>query len=116
MRRGDVVNVRVPHPSGGRGKKRPAVVVQADLYFATVGTVLVAEITSNLALANDPACLFISAASPEGQAAGLVKDSVVTCLLLSSVYADQLGPPIGALSAALLQQLGGCLKAALGLS
>ena len=30
MNRGDVVLVRFPHPSGARGKKRPAVVVQAD--------------------------------------------------------------------------------------
>jgi mRNA-degrading endonuclease toxin of MazEF toxin-antitoxin module len=28
MNRGDVVLVRFPHPSGLRGKKRPAVVVQ----------------------------------------------------------------------------------------
>ena len=28
MNRGDVVLVRFPHPSGVRGKKRPAVIVQ----------------------------------------------------------------------------------------
>ena len=32
MKRGDVVLVRFPHPSGQRGKKRPAVVVQSDAY------------------------------------------------------------------------------------
>lgn len=115
MSRGDVVNVRMPHPSGGRGKKRPAVVVQADAYSTVVGTVVLAEITSNLALASDPACLFIAAASPEGQAAGITRDSVVTCLVLYTVYADTLDPPIGALSPALLQQLNACLKAALAL-
>jgi len=30
MKWGDVVLVRFPHPSGQRGKKRPAVVVQSD--------------------------------------------------------------------------------------
>jgi mRNA-degrading endonuclease toxin of MazEF toxin-antitoxin module len=30
MKRGDVVLVRFPHPSGQRGKKRPAVVVAPD--------------------------------------------------------------------------------------
>ena len=28
--RGDVILVRFPHPSGLRGKKRPAVIVQSD--------------------------------------------------------------------------------------
>jgi mRNA-degrading endonuclease toxin of MazEF toxin-antitoxin module len=59
MNRGDVIPVRFPHPSGVRGKKRPAVVVQADAYMGVVSTVVVAEITKNLALAGDPACLFI---------------------------------------------------------
>jgi mRNA-degrading endonuclease toxin of MazEF toxin-antitoxin module len=45
MKRGDVVLVRFPHPSGQRGKKRPAVVVQSDAYARTVGTVIVAEVT-----------------------------------------------------------------------
>jgi mRNA-degrading endonuclease toxin of MazEF toxin-antitoxin module len=35
MKRGDVVLVRFPHPSGQRGKKRPAVVVQSDAYAST---------------------------------------------------------------------------------
>jgi hypothetical protein len=30
LKRGDVVNARFPHASGGRGKKRPVVVVQAE--------------------------------------------------------------------------------------
>ena len=50
MNRGDVVLVRFPHPTGLRGKKRPAVVVQSDAYAAVLSTVLVAEVT-NLACA-----------------------------------------------------------------
>jgi mRNA-degrading endonuclease toxin of MazEF toxin-antitoxin module len=41
MNRGDVVLVRFPHPSGLRGKKRPAVIVQSDAYAgrgSTLGT------------------------------------------------------------------------------
>jgi mRNA-degrading endonuclease toxin of MazEF toxin-antitoxin module len=38
MNRGDVVLVRFPHPSGPRGKKRPAVIVQSDTYFSKVST------------------------------------------------------------------------------
>ena len=35
MNRGDVILVRFPHPSGLRGKKRPAVIVQEDRFDAT---------------------------------------------------------------------------------
>ena len=46
MNRGAVILVRFPHPSGVRGKRRPAVVVQADSYAAVVRTLVVAEITT----------------------------------------------------------------------
>ena len=115
MSRGDVVLVRFPHPSGGRGKRRPAVVVQADSYAAVVGTLVVAEVTSNLALAGDPACLFIDTTTPEGQATGLARDSIVSCLALATVYVDAVDETLGSLSPALVQRLDGCRKVALGL-
>ena len=59
MKRGDVLLARFPHPSGGRGKKRPVVVVQADSYSQNLRTIVAAEVTKNLLMANDPACLFI---------------------------------------------------------
>lgn len=113
MTRGDAVLVRFPHPSGLRGKKRPAVVVQADTYTATLGTVVVAEVTKNPALANDPACLFIDLSTPEGQATGLLRDSVVSCLILVTVYKDSIDQVLGSLSPTLKQRLNECLKAAL---
>lgn len=115
MNRGDVVLVRFPHPSGVRGKRRPAVVVQADNYSAMVPTVVVAEITTNLALAGDPACLFIDVATPEGQASGLIGNSVVSCLALAAVYRNAVTQRLGSLSPAMVQQLDNCLKVALGL-
>jgi mRNA-degrading endonuclease toxin of MazEF toxin-antitoxin module len=115
MNRGDVVLVRFPHPSGQRGKKRPAVVVQSDAYAGTVSTVLVAEVTKNLSMANDPACLFVDTSTPEGQATGLVRDSVVSCLLIVTVYADTVEQVLGTLSPAMKQNLNDCLKVALGL-
>ena len=108
--------VRFPHPSGARGKRRPAVVVQADAYSAIIGTVVVAEITSNLSMAADPACLLIDVATPDGQATGLAHDSVISCLVLATVYADAIDLTLGALSPALLHRLDGCLKAALGVT
>ena len=64
MNRGDVILVRFPHPSGLRGKKRPAVIVQSDAYAGKVSTLVVAEVTKNLTLANDPACLFVEVSTP----------------------------------------------------
>ena len=66
MNRGDVVLVRFPHPSGQRGKKRPAVVVQSNAYIGTVRTLVVAEVTKNLTMKDDPACLFIDITTTEG--------------------------------------------------
>jgi mRNA-degrading endonuclease toxin of MazEF toxin-antitoxin module len=113
--RGDVALVRFPHAAGGRGKKRPVVVVQADTYNARLNHIVVAEVTTNLAERSDPAYLFIDLSTPDGRATGLVQDSFVSCVLLAAVNADRVDPVIGRLSATLLQQLDGCLKAALGL-
>ena len=115
MNRGDVVLVRFPHPSGLRGKKRPAVVVQSDVYAGTVSTLIVAEVTKNLTMAGDPACLFIDASTAEGKATGLVRDSVVSCLVLVTVYTDTIAKVLGSLSAAMKQKLDACLKVALEL-
>lgn len=115
MNRGDVILVRFPHPSGVRGKKRPAVIIQADDYSAKLRTVVVAEITSNVSMANDPACLFIDIGTPDGQATGLLRNSVASCLILATVRADSIETIMGSLSGGLLQKLDGCLKAALGL-
>ena len=116
MKRGDVILVRFPHPSGQRGKKRPAVIVQSDVYAGTVSTLVVAEITKNLTMAGDPACLLIEISTPDGKATGLVRDSVVSCLLLVTVYADTVAQVLGSLSPPLVQNLNECLKAGLALA
>src|SRR4051812_44422380 len=114
MNRGDVILVRFPHPSGVRGKKRPAVVVQSDAYTGAVSTVVVAEITKNLSLAGDPACLLVDVNTPDGKATGLIHDSVVSCLLLATIDADKVAQRLGSLSMAMQQKLNDCVKAALG--
>jgi mRNA-degrading endonuclease toxin of MazEF toxin-antitoxin module len=86
---------RIPLVSAGR---RPAVVVQSDSYSNSIGTVIVAEVTKNLAMANDPACVFIDTNTPEGKATGLVRDSVVSCLVLVTVYSDSIPQVLGSLS------------------
>ena len=115
MNRGDLILVRFPHPSGLRGKKRPAVIVQSDAYARAVSTLVDAEVTKNLTMAGDPACLFIDANTPEGKATGLVRDSVVSCLVLVTVYADAVAQVLGTLSPTMRQKLNDFLKTALAL-
>jgi len=115
MNRGDVILVRFPHPSGLRGKKRPAVVVQSDAYAGTVGTLVVAEVTKNLTMASDPACLLIDTTTAEGKATGLARDSVVSCLVLMTVYANAVAQVLGTLSPIMKHKLNNCLKTALGI-
>ena len=115
LKRGDVALTRFPHTAGSRGKKRPVVVVQADVYNQKVPHAVVAEVTSNLANRADPAYLFVDLSTPEGQATGLLQDSLVVCLLLAAVDEDRCDPVIGSLSPALLTQLDQSLKAAPGL-
>ncbi len=57
-------------------------IVQSDAYAGAVSTLIVAEVTKNLTMAGDPACLFIDANTPEGMATGLVRNSVLSCLVL----------------------------------
>lgn len=115
LTRGDVVLARFPHAAGGKGKKRPVVIVQSDVYNSKLRHVIVAEVTTNLAEAADRANLLIEVATAEGRATGLVQDSVVTCLHLATLSHDRIGKQIGKLSLVLLQKLDDCLKAALAL-
>lgn len=115
LNRGDIVLTRFPHASGFRGKKRPALVVQADVYNGTVAHLIVAQITSNLAPANDPAFVLIDVSTAEGQATGLGQNSMVSGLFLATVFADQVDNVIGRLSASLMQKVDACLKVALAL-
>ena len=105
MRRGDVVLVCFPHPSGLRGKKRPDVIVQSDTYAGVVSTFVVAEVTKNLSMASDPACLFVDTNTPEGRATGLLRDSVISCLVLVTVYTDTVAQVLGTLSPTLILKL-----------
>jgi mRNA-degrading endonuclease toxin of MazEF toxin-antitoxin module len=56
MKLGDVILIRFPPPSGVRGKKRLPVIIQSDAYDSRVRTIVVAEVTKNLTMADDPAC------------------------------------------------------------
>jgi mRNA-degrading endonuclease toxin of MazEF toxin-antitoxin module len=87
-----------PHASGGRGKKSPVVVVQADAYKQRLHHAVVAQVTTNLDEKDDPSCLFIEAATPEGKGAGLNRDCLICCTLLSLMTEDRLKERVGNLS------------------
>lgn len=115
IQRGDVLKARFPHTSGERGKKRPVIVVQADAYNQRLRHAVVAEVTGNLDAKGDPACLFVDSSTAEAQAAGLTRDCLISCYLLTLMSEDRLQERVGRLSSQMLVKLDACLKAALGL-
>lgn len=115
IERGNVYNARFPHASGRAGKKRPVVVVQANEYNKRLHHAVVVQLTTNMRDKNDPACLFLEAATPEGQAAGIVKDSVLSGYLLALMSEDRLQDQIGRLSDEMMEKVDDCLKTALDL-
>src|SRR5260370_22297901 len=111
--RGYVINARFPHASGARGKKRPVVVVQTNAYNKRLRHTVVAQLTTNLDDKDDPACFLIQAESPEGQAAGIVQDSLFSGYLISLMSEDRLQDVIGKRSDETMRKFAECLKAAL---
>ncbi|HEX3150769.1 MAG TPA: type II toxin-antitoxin system PemK/MazF family toxin [Gemmataceae bacterium] len=81
IERGDVLKARFPHASGGRGKKRPVVVVQANSYNQRLRHAVVAQVSTNLDMKDDPAYLFIDAAQ-HGRGTGLDRDCLICGPLL----------------------------------
>lgn len=53
--------------------------------------------------------------TPEGRATGLLRDSVVSCLLLATVDTNTVAQVLGTLSATMQRKLDDCLRAGLGL-
>src|SRR5262245_14011787 len=110
LERGHVVSARFPHASGTRGKKRPVVVVQANAYNQRLRHAVVAQLTTNLDDKNDPACFLIEAGTPEGQAAGILHDSLFSGYLVSLMSEDRLQEVIGKLSDDAMRKADSCLK------
>lgn len=95
IRQGDVFWLDMGVPSGsGRGYRHPHVVVQNDLFCASkANTVIVCEITSNLARVDIPGNVRLD----KGEA-GLPKESVVNVSRVFTVDRRDLIEPIGSLS------------------
>ena len=82
MQRGDIWWASLPEPEGSEpGYRRPVVIVQAnDFNHSRISTVIVAVLTSNVALALAPGNILLKA-----HRAGLPKDSVVNVSQLITI-------------------------------
>jgi mRNA interferase MazF len=116
FRRGDIVLVHYPFSSGLRGSRRPAIVVQNDTYNSRIRNTVVAQITTNLVRARDPAHHVIRIATPEGQQSGLLHDCVISCINLATILSDRIDRMIGRLPDDSMQKIDGCLAASLDLA
>jgi mRNA interferase MazF len=95
---------------------RPALVIQNDWRNAQLTETIVALISSNIRhVASDPTQLRVDLGTPDGRASGLNRDSVVKCGKLFTIRENLVRRKIGTLSAALMQKINDCLKAALEL-
>jgi mRNA interferase MazF len=116
--RGDVVIVAFPYVSGGSGKNRPALVIQADRNNHRLANTIVAMITGNIRLAaTEPTQVLIDPTTPEGTASGLAYISAIKCenLYLYTISQDDIIRTVGKLSPPLIARLDASLKVALGL-
>jgi mRNA-degrading endonuclease toxin of MazEF toxin-antitoxin module len=118
MKRGDIIDIIlafVPNVGGPGGKKRPALIVQADLNNVRLNETIIAAITSNISRTHEPHQLLIDISTPDGQATGLLRDSAVRCERIHTIPQVDVERIIGTLSPALMKQIDDRLKAALGI-
>lgn len=97
-RRGDIVLVLFPHSDLRTAKLRPALVVQADHLQTDLPQLIVAMITSRMFRANHPSRIAIPLSTPQGQASGLLTDSVVMTDNLATIRESEIDRVIGSIS------------------
>lgn len=112
MRRGDVWWAALPLPRGSEpGYRRPVVIVQGDAFNRSrIGTLMVAAITSNTALADAPGNVRLPR-----RASRLAKDSVVNVSQVLTLDRTALVERVGQLPAAIMSEVDDGLRLALGL-
>lgn len=113
FRRGDVVLVLYPDSNLRTAKRRPALIVQADLLHAGLPQTIVAMISSNMARAGHPSRVAVLRNSVEGQQMGLHSDSVIMTDNLATVLEAEIERAIG--SCPTMQAVGQALRHTLAL-
>jgi mRNA interferase MazF len=113
--RGDVILIPVPYVGAPGSKLRPAVVVQNDILNKALNETVIVSITTNLAHVHRPQQMLIDVSTPDGQATGLIANSVVRCDRLRALPQADVRRTIGKLSPVSLARLDACLEFALGI-
>lgn len=113
MRRGEVWWAALPPPAGsGPGYRRPVVIVQVDSFNRSrIRTVIVAAVTSNLALAQAPGNVLLAA-----RGTGLQRSSVVNVSQVVTLDRSLLVAKAGAVPPAGLRAIDAGLRLVLALS
>jgi len=113
MKRGEIWWARLPDPVGsGPGYRRPVLVIQANPFNASrIATVIVAVVTSNLALGEAPGNVRIAKGD-----SGLARASVVNVSQLLTLDRAVLDARVGALPGAVLDRIDAGLRLVLALA
>ena len=93
--RGDVIWVFYPFASGRGASRRPALIVPNDRDNRRLDNTMIAHITTDVRRAYEPTQLLVERSTPEGQQAGLLHDSVVSCNILATAHDDRIDRVIG---------------------
>jgi mRNA interferase MazF len=116
VQRGNVVMVDWVYSDRSASKKRPALVVQADVYNQALDDTILALITSSARRrVGARTQLDTDISTPDGKQTGLSFNSVVQCENLVTIDRQLILRIRGKFSTALMQQIDDCLKAALEL-
>jgi mRNA interferase MazF len=112
MQRGDIWWANLPEPVGsGPGYRRPVLLIQADAFTRSrIGTVIVAIITKNTALAKAPGNVLLPA-----QDSGLRLDSVVNVSQIITLDKNLLVEYVSSLPSSLISRVEAGLRLAIGL-
>jgi mRNA interferase MazF len=113
--RGDIVLCDFPYTDRSGSKVRPALVVLDDAYQKLDQTVLAIISSSRTRFVGDASQLQVDGSHPDWAQSGLRIPSVIQCEFLAAVHKSLVSQKLGALSAATMQQINDCLKAALGI-
>lgn len=112
MKRGELWWASLPAPTGsGPGFRRPVVVVQSNPFNQSrIATVVVAVVTSNLALADAPGNVRVGRAD-----SGLTKPSIVNVSQLYTLDRELLTQRVRALPAEVMRNIDEGLRLVLGI-
>lgn len=112
MKRGEVWWASLPAPAGsGPGLRRPVLVVQSNPFNdSRIATVVIAAITSNLALAEAPGNIRIGKSE-----SGLSKPSIINVSQVLTVDRSYLTERVRALPQQIMSRVDGGLRLVLGL-